>query len=186
MILEMLLQRSVELIAPASISLDNDIEAVRTVQAASFLLTLTNGRMPFGRLMLMLYLADREAYRERARPITYDSYAATVLGPIPIVVVRWLLTNRESGQAWRQAIERVGEDAQLRAEIPTGRLSKHDRLVLRRAFDEIDGLEVSSKLERLAELLSKSPDRPRPNGLTLPFCVFRVFCSENSRVQAPP
>lgn len=108
--------------------------------------------MPVGQLLLMLYLADREAIRERGRPITCDVYASTPLGPLPIHLLRLLTSDGISHPIWRKSVELRGDDVVLLGWPEDRRLSKHDAKVLDGAYESINGLDISATLEKLSVL----------------------------------
>ena len=54
----------------------------KAAQAASVLLDRHEGRMPYIKLLKLLYLADREALIETGLPITGDRFVSLKFGPV--------------------------------------------------------------------------------------------------------
>jgi uncharacterized phage-associated protein len=54
----------------------------KSLQAAGVLLHLEGGRMPYMRLLKLLYIADREMLAETAKPVTGDRAYAMKNGPV--------------------------------------------------------------------------------------------------------
>lgn len=54
----------------------------KAAQAAAFLLRLNHGRMPYLKLIKLMYLADREALVKTGLPMTGDRYVSMDKGPV--------------------------------------------------------------------------------------------------------
>jgi uncharacterized phage-associated protein len=54
----------------------------KSLQAAAYLLHLEEGRMPYLRLLKLMYIAERELLAQTASPLTGDSYRALEDGPV--------------------------------------------------------------------------------------------------------
>ena len=108
----------------------------RAAQAASLLLERHAGRMPYIKLIKLLYLADREALIETGVPITGDRFVSMKLGP---VLVRVFDLIKEPSPAedsvWHSYVAREHFDAVLVGSAESDHLSEYDEGVLREIFD---------------------------------------------------
>ena len=80
--------------------------------AASVLLQQEGGRMPYIRLIKLLYLADRESIDRRGRPIVGGRYVSMKYGPVLSEVLDLVRTG---GLEWSEAVEKENHDVLLRA-----------------------------------------------------------------------
>jgi len=108
--------------------------------AAFFLKSAPNARMKYIRLLKLLYLADREAWKRYGRPITGDEYMGWVRGPV--LVTTYTLIRAEDEEAptttvWHQFVQRVGEnDVRLRNDPDYGPLSDAEMEILESVHQE--------------------------------------------------
>ena len=54
----------------------------KTTQMAARFVHLAGGRLPYIKLLNMLYIADKAMLIKWGKPITYDSWVATEYGPV--------------------------------------------------------------------------------------------------------
>ncbi|MCU7933748.1 MAG: SocA family protein [Candidatus Thiodiazotropha sp. (ex Dulcina madagascariensis)] len=54
----------------------------KTTQLAAYFLRKSNGTLYLIKLLKLLYIADREAFRELGRPISFDRYVSMEQGPV--------------------------------------------------------------------------------------------------------
>jgi uncharacterized phage-associated protein len=54
----------------------------KTAQLAAYFLQKSNGTLYLIKLLKLLYIADREAFREFGRPISFDKYVSMDQGPV--------------------------------------------------------------------------------------------------------
>jgi uncharacterized phage-associated protein len=82
----------------------------KTTEAASIILGASGGRMRYIRLLKLLYLADRMAWEEWERPITFDVYASLQKGPVPSITYD-IIRDRAAGRGgfWSAYVERDGK-----------------------------------------------------------------------------
>jgi uncharacterized phage-associated protein len=95
----------------------------KSLQAAAYLLHLEEGRMPYLRLLLLMYIAERELLAETATPLTGDIYKATDEGPILSHVLDLIRGKGSRSAEWEGFIKRSGYAVRLVAEPGRGRLS---------------------------------------------------------------
>ncbi len=107
----------------------------KTAAAAAVLLKEAGGSMPYIRLIKLLYLADRESWKNYGRPITGDEYVAMTYGPVLSRTLD-LLKMDEPERPWGRIVERIGRyEVALRAgtEPDLGPLSDAEVEIIRDA-----------------------------------------------------
>lgn len=129
--------------------------------AAALLLQRHGGRMPYVKLVKLLYLADREALVETGAPITGDRFASMQHGPALCRVLELIEDeNPAPGSAWRDAVRRERFDAVL-ACFPEGkRLSEYAEGVLEGVSASCGRLEESEVVARTQALPEWSDPGP--------------------------
>ena len=80
----------------------------KALAASTHLLARAGGRMPYMRLVKLLYLADRASFLEYGHPITGDRYVAMKLGPVLSTVY-----DRIKEGEWGGLIRKVRYDVRL-------------------------------------------------------------------------
>ena len=94
-----------------------------SLQAAAYLLHLEEGRMPFRRLVRLMYVAERELLAQTATPLTGDIYKATEHGPVLGHVFDLVMGKGSRSAEWECFIKRSGYAVNLVNEPGRGRLS---------------------------------------------------------------
>jgi uncharacterized phage-associated protein len=95
----------------------------KSLQAAAYLLHLEEGRMPYSRLLKLMYIAERELLAQTAAPLSGDSYRASEDGPVLNRVLDLIKGKGSRSTEWECYIKRSGYAAKLVAEPGRGRLS---------------------------------------------------------------
>lgn len=95
----------------------------KSLQAAAYLLQLEEGRMPYLRLLKLMYIAERELLAQTATPLTGDIYKATEHGPILSHVFDLIRGKGSRSAEWDGFIKRSGYAVKLVAGPGRGRLS---------------------------------------------------------------
>ncbi len=95
----------------------------KSVQAASYLLHLEEGRMSYLRLLKLLYIAERELLAQTAAPLTGDIYKAMEHGPVLSQVLNLIKGMGTPSPEWERFIRRDGYAVNLIGEPGRGRLS---------------------------------------------------------------
>ena len=122
------------LLAPSGIRFHFDER--KTAAAAAHLLARAKGRLPYMKLIKLMYLADRESLREYSRPITGDKYFAMKLGPVLSETLNLIKCESPAAGPWAETIERDGYDVVLKKRAPDeGPLSDAEVELLDRAWD---------------------------------------------------
>ena len=95
----------------------------KSLQAAAYLLHLEEGRMPYLRLLKLMYVAERELLAQTAAPLTGDIYKAMEHGPVLSHVFDLIKGKGLRSTEWEGFIKRSGYAVKLVAEPGRGRLS---------------------------------------------------------------
>ncbi|MGH9534235.1 MAG: Panacea domain-containing protein [Terriglobales bacterium] len=110
-----------------------EFSEAKAAEAAGVLLGKPGRQMPYMRLIKLMYLADRESLHRFGRPIVGGHYVAMKLGPVLSEVLDAIKCERPG--AWRDAVERSGYDAGLKAQPEPRLLSKAEISVLEETAD---------------------------------------------------
>jgi uncharacterized phage-associated protein len=95
----------------------------KSLQAAAYLLHLEEGRMPYLRLLTLMYIAERELLAQTATPLTGDIYKAMEHGPVLSHVFDLIRGKGLRSAEWEAFIQRSGYAVKLVSEPGRGRLS---------------------------------------------------------------
>ena len=105
-------------------------------QAGSLLLDRHDRRMPYIKLIKLLYLAAREALIETGVPITGDRFVSMKYGPVLSSVLDLIKEpNPAEDSIWHGCVARERFDAVLVGSPESDHLSEYDEDVLRNIFD---------------------------------------------------
>jgi hypothetical protein len=85
----------------------------KTTDAAYRLLQHAGGRMPYRKLIFLLYIVDRFNIEEIERPITYDSYEYVVSEPRLRTTLE-IIRGEVKGEIWNKVIGREGSNVYLK------------------------------------------------------------------------
>jgi len=139
----------------------------KTTEAAALLIQLSGGRIRYIKLLKLLYYADREAFAQWERPITYDNYAAMTYGPV-LSSTYDLIKGNSNGKYWNRYIITNGYFVHLRDDPPAfKKLSPAEIDLIHKIFEEyslIDPFELSKQSHDLPEY--KKP--PRGSSVPIP------------------
>jgi uncharacterized phage-associated protein len=140
----------------------------KAAEAAAHLLRLAGGRMPYIKLLKLLYLADREALIATGFPITGDRMVSMDRGPVLSRIYDYIGHGRigEGPNAWYEFVSPPeGWDVKLAKDPPAeGELSDYEIGVLRTVFDEYGHVDRWALIEMVHEL----PEWDDPQGSSLP------------------
>ena len=128
----------------------------KAAAAAGVLLKQVGGRMPYMRLIKLLYLADRESLDRTGRPIIGGRYVAMKYGPVLSEVLD--LVKDEGGSLWSEFIQTDRFDVVLAGEPDLGPLSQVEIDLLQEAA------QLCEKLDqwKLADLTHTFPEWKDP------------------------
>lgn len=131
---------------------------VKATAAAAVLLRQHGDRMPYMKLVKLMYLAEREALRRYGKPIFGDLYFSLPMGPIVSNVLNLIKSENEpfrtGGSHWSSSIDTERYDARLRKEPDLGSLSDSEVDLLRelsRDFSKMDQYQLGDWTHSLPE-----------------------------------
>lgn len=145
----------------------------KTIQASAVLLQVESNRMSRLRLLKLLYIADREMLRERARPITGDRAVAMDHGPV--LTKTYNLIKGEKVETalmakWDQYICRQGaHDVALISEPGVNDLSEREITKLRDVaarFRGWDEWKISEHTHSFSEWKKNKPPKGSRNRIS--------------------
>lgn len=97
----------------------------KALAAASVLLEKSRGRMPYMKLIKLLYAADRESLLRLGKPIVGGHYYAMKLGPVVSEVLDLVKHSPgpegPAGEYWSQHFERIGYDSKVQSGVRSRR-----------------------------------------------------------------
>jgi uncharacterized phage-associated protein len=96
----------------------------KSLQAAGVLLRLEEGRMPYLRLLKLLYIADREMLAGSASPITGDRAQAMKYGPVLSHIYALIKGSGPRFDDWDRHIRTQGYALKLADDPGRGKLSR--------------------------------------------------------------
>lgn len=105
----------------------------KAAEAAAVLLAQSGGRMPYMRLIKLMYLADRESLHRFGRPIVGGRYVAMKLGPVLSEVLDAI--KCELPGEWQNTVGRDGYEVRLKREPEIRQLSEAEIQVLKETSD---------------------------------------------------
>lgn len=137
----------------------------KTAEAAAYLLRLRGGRMPYMKLIKLLYLADRESLVETGYPITGDIQLSMNFGP---VLSHVLDAIHYGSPVWNEYVSVPdGYDVSLVStahDVALDELSPYDRAMLGRVNDTVGSLDQWALVRYTHQL----PEWENPNGGAVP------------------
>ncbi len=146
-----------------------EFDEVKATEAAAILISESGGTIGPLRLLKLLYLADREAWREWERPISFDTYASLPAGPILSTTYN-IIKDAAPGRGafWRRFIERVDNRTLRLTEMPPiKRLSQAEARLLRATVARYLRLDDAS----LVKLTHRLPEYEDPGETSLPILL---------------
>ena len=132
----------------------------KSLQAAAFLLHLEQGRMPYIRLIKLMYIAERELLARSAAPLTGDLYKALEHGPVLSQVLDLIKGIGTRRPEWEQYIKNDGYAVDLIKEPGRGRLSAEviDRLTeVSSRYREMDHWKLKDLTHDFPEWVKNDP-----------------------------
>ncbi len=96
----------------------------KSLQAAGVLLRLEEGRMPYMRLLKLLYVADREMLAATASSITNDRGHAMKHGPVLSHIYNLIKQSGPRFDEWSRSIQTQGYAVKMTADPGRGLLSR--------------------------------------------------------------
>ncbi len=109
----------------------------KTTQIAAQFLLRADGKMPYIKLLKLIYYADREMLQRWGIPMTYDRWYSMKCGPV--LSSTYDLIKSNSGNIWSKFISSEGYDVVLRSDPGNGELSKAENEIIGDTFNEHGG-----------------------------------------------
>jgi len=133
----------------------------KTIQASAVLLKTEPGqRMSRLRLLKLLYIADRDALTERARPITGDSPVAMDHGPVLTNTYDLIKGEDFLAPEWEKYIKGEGRDCVLASDPGVGDLSRWEIAKLHEVahrFQDNNDWEIAEFTHTFEEWIMNKP-----------------------------
>lgn len=149
----------------------------KVTQAAARLLRQDGGRMPYMKLIKLLYLADRTALLRWGQPISYDLYYSLPHGPVLSLTLDKINSGPDSNEKsyWYDHISAPdGYDVELLADVEGDQLSPAEEELI----DEIFGAFGHMNQWELRDLLHEYPEWQDPEGSSIPISIRDIFRAE--------
>lgn len=154
-------------------------DELKTAQAAAYLLRRAEGSLPYIKLLKLLYLAERQSFRQFGTPLTGDNLVSMTHGPVLSQTYDHLKGARRScpggWETWvaDQANYMVGltEYGRQAGERDFGDLSRSDRAVLDQVWAQFGRMDKWA----LVDYTHTLPEWEDPNGSSYPIEWTRLF-----------
>ncbi|MCW1916346.1 Panacea domain-containing protein [Luteolibacter sp. GHJ8] len=131
----------------------------RLADVAGYILTNLGGSAEYIKLLKLMYIADRESFRENQTAITGDHYVSMNQGPVLSIAYNFIRGN-VNGEIWNSLFQTVGFGICLKSTPPEPGFSKADRKVLDRVMAEFGSWDKW----KLVDLTHTFPEWEFPNG----------------------
>jgi uncharacterized phage-associated protein len=144
----------------------------KSLQAAGVLLRLEEGRMPYMRLLKLLYIADREMLVESASPITGDRGYAMKYGPVLGHIYALIKGGGSRFADWDKHIQTQGYALKLAEDPGRGKLSRGEIEKLTEISDRYrskDRWEISDLTHDFPEWKQHWPDGAESGSYWIPW-----------------
>jgi uncharacterized phage-associated protein len=144
----------------------------KSLQAAGVLLHLEEGRMPYLRLLKLLYIADREMLASTASPITGDRGYAMKYGPVLSHLYNLIKGSGPRFEDWDRHIRTQGYAVKLADDPGRGKLSRGEieKLVeVSERYRNKDQWELSDLTHDFPEWKSHWPDEAESGSFPIPW-----------------
>ena len=151
---------------------------VKTTQIASLFIKKAGGRLNYTKLIKLLYLTDREAFRLWERPLTGDSYFSMPKGPILSKTLDLINyeENPEDKSFWYRFISKENYNVTSIDEPGSGELSK-------REIDLIDRIHEKYKDKNQWQMIDichdVCPEWEHPGDTSIPIRIDDILAHLN-------
>lgn len=141
----------------------------KATEAAAFLLSLNGNRLPYLKLIKLLYIADRYSLSEYHASITTSSYYSLKYGPVTSEILDLIKHPEDFSEngAWNSTIERQNYDVVLKKDYVPYYLSKSERAILA----EIDYKYKNNGQFTLSEYSHTFPEWKDPGDSRIPITI---------------
>ena len=113
---------------------------LKSVQTVAYFVRKAGGTAEKLKLVKLLYLAERESFKRRGKPMNFDSYFSLPHGPVASSALNGMdhLLDDEAWSALNQATNR--RDITIIGEVSEDHLSRADRAILDATWVEFGGM----------------------------------------------
>jgi len=149
----------------------------RVTQAAGRLLRRHGGRMPYLKLLKLLYLADRSALLKHGRPISFDRFVAMPHGPVLSRTYDLIASEPDprTPSYWRTYISPAEKyEVRLLTDTPVDQLSPAEVAIIDEVFAEFGDWDKW----KLVEFTHGLPEYRDPEGSSAPIPVRSILFAE--------
>src|SRR5580700_11401212 len=110
----------------------------KATQMAARFLQLANGRMPYMKLLKLLYLADKQMLLCWGKPIVYDRWFSTKSGPVLSATYDLITAHAQDPTYWSRYIRTDGYDVVLENDPGSDDLSRAEDRIIDDVFEKYD------------------------------------------------
>ena len=143
----------------------------KAAEAASYLLSLNGGSMPYMKLLKLLYIADRIYLSQYHASITTDSYYSLPRGPVATAIFDCIKHPEDfsAESAWNQSIatDQPSYSVILKKPFEASWTSEKERDILREVYEKYKNEDQFS----ISELTHSFPEWKDPNGSRIPLFI---------------
>lgn len=144
----------------------------KATEVAAFLLKMRGGRMSYLKLIKLLYLADREAFKRWGFSITNDRYVSMQHGPVVSNTYDLMVEDTEKPFWARYISAPLGNyELELREECPTDKLSRAEERLLAETYEEFGHMTRW----QLRDYTHSLPEWHDPLGSSVPISVQEIL-----------
>ena len=129
----------------------------KTTQMTARFLQLANGRIPYIKILKMLYLADKQMLVERGKPISYDRWYAMKHGPVLSSTYN-LIKGAIPSAYWSKHIKTEGYDVVLTSDPGSEALSPAEDRIIDSVFRQCDDHDQWELVRKLHDQLPEWTD----------------------------
>lgn len=141
----------------------------KAAEAASCLLSVNGGCLPYMKLIKLLYIADRRSLTMYHSSITTDSYFSMKYGPVPTSILDCIKHADEypSDSPWNSSIKTLGYNVILKKTFSQCFLSQEERDLLETVNSEYKGKDQFD----LSDITHAFPEWHNPGDSRIPLPI---------------
>lgn len=142
----------------------------KTTQVAALFIEKAGGKLNYTKLIKLLYLADREAFRLWERPLTGDSYVSMPKGPV-LSKTYDLINYKEDPQNksyWYRFIRKTNYEVTLKGEPDNDELSKRELDLIDRIHETYKDLSWGEMIDICHQVC---PEWKHPGDTSIPIRI---------------
>ena len=152
----------------------------KLIQLTAYLLKKYENRLNYTKLIKLLYLADRQAFKEIGLSLSGDVYYSLDNGPVLsglLDLIHGNYKDKEAQSLWNARFARDSFDLiSVVDRIPLSKLSEYDREVLDKVDSQFHNNDYSSLISYLHNK-DNCPEWKNPNGSRLPIKIEDILAN---------